>query len=65
MDGKHVKSWMSKLPQEDAWSANGRRQGDMMMGEKMLTEEGYKPRLIELRLDASMGAFGCVEINGP
>ena len=45
--------------------ANGRRQGDMMMGEKMLTEEGYKPRLIESRLDALMGAFGCVEINGP
>lgn len=30
-----------------------------------LTQEGYKPRLIEPRLDALMQAFGCVEINGP
>lgn len=30
-----------------------------------LTPEGYKPRLIEGRLDALMEAFGCVEINGP
>ncbi len=27
--------------------------------------EGYKPRLIESRLDALMRSFGCVEINGP
>ena len=32
---------------------------------KTLTPEGYKPRLIERRLDALMGAFGCVEVNGP
>lgn len=31
----------------------------------MLTPEGYRPRLIEARLDALMEAFGCVEINGP
>lgn len=30
-----------------------------------LTPKGYKPRLIEGRLDALMAAFGCVEITGP
>ena len=30
-----------------------------------LTPEGYRPRLIENRLDSLMQAFGCVEINGP
>ena len=30
-----------------------------------LTPSGYRPRLIEGRLDALMGAFGCVEITGP
>lgn len=30
-----------------------------------LTPDGYKPRLIENRLDSLMQAFGCVEINGP
>lgn len=30
-----------------------------------LTPKGYKPRLIENRLDALMGAFGCVEVIGP
>lgn len=29
-----------------------------------LTPEGYRPRLIEKRLDALMKAFGCVEITG-
>ena len=32
---------------------------------KTLTPEGYRPRLIERRLDSLMGAFGCVEVNGP
>lgn len=30
-----------------------------------LTPQGYRPRLIEARLDSLMSAFGCVEINGP
>ena len=30
-----------------------------------LTPEGYRPRLIEGRLDALMRSFGCVEITGP
>ena len=30
-----------------------------------LTPQGYRPRLIECRLDALMNAFGCVEISGP
>ena len=30
-----------------------------------LTPPGYRPRLIESRLDSLMEAFGCVEINGP
>lgn len=30
-----------------------------------LTPRGYRPRLVEGRLDALMSAFGCVEINGP
>ena len=30
-----------------------------------LTPAGYKPRLIEKRLDALLEAFGCVEITGP
>ena len=36
-----------------------------MAAEMTLTPKGYKPRLIEGRLDALMAAFGCVEINGP
>lgn len=36
-----------------------------MAAKMALTPEGYKPRLIEGRLDALMAAFGCVEINGP
>ena len=31
---------------------------------RMLTPQGYRPRLIEDRLDALMRAFGCVEITG-
>lgn len=31
----------------------------------MLTQEGYRPRLVEGRLDSLMKAFGCVEIVGP
>lgn len=30
-----------------------------------LIPSGYRPRLIEGKLDALMGAFGCVEITGP
>ena len=30
-----------------------------------LTPHGYKPRLIEKRLDTLMATFGCVEITGP
>lgn len=36
-----------------------------MDAQKTLTPQGYRPRLIEPRLDALMAAFGCVEINGP
>lgn len=36
-----------------------------MYQEKRLYQDGYKPRLIEARLDALMEAFGCVEITGP
>lgn len=36
-----------------------------MLDEERLVPEGYKPRMIESRLDALMRAFGCVEINGP
>lgn len=36
-----------------------------MPSAKSLTPKGYKPRLIEGRLDALMESFGCVEINGP
>lgn len=32
---------------------------------KTLTPQGYRPRLIERRLDSLLEAFGCVEINGP
>ena len=32
---------------------------------KRLIQKGYRPRLIEERLDTLMRAFGCVEINGP
>ena len=32
---------------------------------RTLKPDGYRPRLIESRLDALMAAFGCVEINGP
>lgn len=34
------------------------------MESKTLTPEGYRPRLIEGRLDALMRGFGCVEIAG-
>ncbi len=37
----------------------------MMTMAQNLTPEGYRPRLIEARLDALMQAFGCVEISGP
>ena len=30
-----------------------------------LRPDGYRPRLIEDRLDTLLRAFGCVEINGP
>ena len=30
-----------------------------------LAPKGYRPRLIEPKLDSLMRAFGCVEINGP
>ena len=30
-----------------------------------LAPKGYRPRLIEPKLDSLMQAFGCVEINGP
>lgn len=30
-----------------------------------MTPAGYRPRLIESRLDALMASFGCVEITGP
>lgn len=36
-----------------------------MQQTKTLTPEGYRPRLIESKLDALMGSFGCVEVNGP
>ncbi len=36
-----------------------------MSNAKNLTPEGYRPRLIEKRLDSLMESFGCVEINGP
>lgn len=33
-------------------------------GAGRLTPDGYRPRLVEARLDALMAAFGCVEITG-
>ena len=36
-----------------------------MAKSKTLTPQGYRPRLLEKRLDSLMEAFGCVEINGP
>ncbi len=36
-----------------------------MSNDTRLVPEGYKPRMIEDRLDALLRAFGCVEINGP
>ena len=36
-----------------------------MAKSKTLTPKGYRPRLLEKRLDSLMEAFGCVEINGP
>ncbi len=36
-----------------------------MADAKTLKPEGYRPRIIEARLDALMRAFGCVEIHGP
>ena len=36
-----------------------------MPADATLTPKGYRPRLIEHRLDELMGAFGCVEITGP
>lgn len=35
------------------------------MAESTLAPKGYRPRLIEQKLDSLMQAFGCVEINGP
>ena len=32
---------------------------------KRLVQNGYRPRLIESRLDTLMQAFGCIEITGP
>ena len=37
----------------------------MMAKTNNLTPEGYRPRLVEKRLDSLMEAFGCVEITGP
>ncbi len=36
-----------------------------MSSSAKLTPKGYKPRLIESRLDFLMDAFGCVEVTGP
>ena len=36
-----------------------------MTAQHRLTPEGYRPRLIESRLDELMSAFGAVEITGP
>lgn len=36
-----------------------------MEDNQKLVPSGYRPRLIENRLDALLEAFGCVEINGP
>lgn len=36
-----------------------------MSSSTKLTPKGYKPRLIESRLDFLMDAFGCVEVTGP
>ena len=37
----------------------------MELKESRLTPPGYRPRLVEKKLDLMMQAFGCVEINGP
>ena len=37
----------------------------MVEHKSQLTPAGYRPRLIEDRLDTLLRAFGCVEINGP
>ncbi len=37
----------------------------MMTKTKTLMPKGYRPRLIEKKLDSLMEAFGCVEITGP
>ena len=52
------------------WSYNSDnargRWGDLNMEDNQkLVPSGYRPRLIENRLDALLEAFGCVEINGP
>lgn len=36
-----------------------------MASKATLTPSGYRPRLIEERLDALLDSFGCVEITGP
>ncbi len=36
-----------------------------MESKDSLTPKGYRPRLVEGRLDALMRSFGCVEISGP
>lgn len=36
-----------------------------MSSSAKLTPKGYRPRLIESRLDFLMDAFGCVEVTGP
>ena len=37
----------------------------MQQERQQLTPVGYRPRLIEERLDVLMRGFGCVEITGP
>lgn len=41
------------------------KRGFSMTEGKTLVPQGYRPRLVESRLDALMEAFGCVEISGP
>ena len=40
-------------------------EGPQLAAKETLAMEGYRPRLIEDKLDALLGAFGCVEIVGP
>lgn len=37
----------------------------MQQERQQLTPVGYRPRLIEERLDVLMRGFGCVEVTGP